>query len=197
MRCKGPPCWFLVLRSCVHSDKGICPKFFFGHGQTGVCPFVFGVLYLFWLMCLGLGSPCDFSWDPLLRVVPVCLIGIVVLRCRQVCLLTVSELKYCCICDFMRVFAKMSGGCVNAAVLGIIFGSIVWGDVIGIGSPGFMGTMCHNVVGSVSTQFMGIIYHEYMGSGSHFDMGIIGYDDKQKKSNVRITLLFFCLFDLW
>lgn len=46
-------------------------EIFFGHGQTGVCPFVFGVLCLFW----GLGSPCDFSWDPLLRVVPVCLIA--------------------------------------------------------------------------------------------------------------------------
>ena len=65
------------------------------------------------------------------------------------------------------------------------------GDVTGIGSPGFMGTICHNAVGSVSTQFMGIIYHERMGSGSHFDMGIIGYDNKQKKSNARITLLFF------
>ena len=70
------------------------------------------------------------------------------------------------------------------------------GDVIGIGSPGFMGTMCHNAVGSVSTQFMEIIYHECVGSGSHFDMGIIGYGNKQKKSNVRVTLLFFCLFYL-
>lgn len=68
------------------------------------------------------------------------------------------------------------------------------GNVIGIGSPGFMGTMCHNVVGSVFTQFMGIIYHKRMGSGSHFDMGIIGYDDKQKKKVTCVLRYFFFLF---
>lgn len=172
-------------------------EIFFGHGQTGVCLFVFGVLCLFW----GLGSPCGFSWDPLLRVVPVCLI-VFYWNCNLACGLVLrAGMPADCVCAEILLYLWFlwfyAGFCQDVRWLRkrsrigyhFWFGRV--GDVTGIGSSGFMGTMCHNVVGSVSTQFMGIIYHEYMGSGSYFDMGIIGYDNKQKKSNAHITLLFF------
>lgn len=173
--------WF-----CVHVSirTKAFVRNFFGHGQTGVCLFVFGVLCLFW----GLGSPCGFSWDPLLRVVPVCLI-VFYWNCNLACGLVLrAGMPADCVCAEILLYLWFYAGFYRdvrrlrkRSRIGYYFWFGRVGDVTGIGFPGFMGTMCHNTVGSVSTQFMGIIYHERMGSGSHFDMGIIGYDNKQKK----------------